>query len=100
MEKHPPGIYSCFFPLLALLKHFVPGSSWLCRAQSGRMVQGHGCWSGGMWGAPLSPAGSICPLCCSSLGSWGSCVALAQGKEVLANRIRSCGTCQQAQALA
>lgn len=29
---------------------------------------------------PLSPAGSISPLCCSSLGSWGSCVALAQGK--------------------
>lgn len=31
MEKHPLEIYSCFFPLLPLLKHFVPSSSQLCR---------------------------------------------------------------------
>lgn len=42
MEKHPSQIHSCFFPLLPLLKHFVPGSSQPCRAQAGRMV--HGTW--------------------------------------------------------
>lgn len=30
MEKHPMDIYSWFFPLLPLLKHFVPSSSQLC----------------------------------------------------------------------
>lgn len=31
MEKHLLEIYSCFFPLLPLLKHVVPSSSRLCR---------------------------------------------------------------------
>lgn len=89
-----------FLPSPSPSETFVPDSSQLCRAQSGRMV--HRTWVlvWGRWGTPLSPAGSISPLCCSSLGSWGSCVALAQGKEGLANRIRSCGPSQQPQVLA
>lgn len=118
MEKRPPGIYSCFFPLLPLLKHFVPGFSQLCR-QTGSVPQGdvkshlssvcnalrlgaaaaqicpaepsqveqftgHGCWPGGDVGTAStlgSPAaGSISPLRFSCLRSWGSCIALAQGK--------------------
>lgn len=47
-------------------------------------VRQDGAWDTGAGlggcGDPLSPAGSISPLCCSSLGSWGSCVALAWGK--------------------
>lgn len=80
MKKHPPGIHSCFFPLLPLLKHFVPGSSQPCRAQSGRMV--HGRWvllQGDVGSSPL-PCRVHLSRCCSSLGSWGSCAALAQGK--------------------
>ncbi|XP_039552631.1 uncharacterized protein LOC120496346 [Passer montanus] len=99
MAKHPPGIYSCFFPLLPLVKRFVPGSSQLCRAQSGRMV--HETWVlvWGMWGTPLSPAGSISP-CAAPAWAPGEAVLLwHREREGLANRIRSCGICQQPQAL-
>ena len=30
-EKRPPGVHSCFFPLLPILEHSVPSSSQLCR---------------------------------------------------------------------
>lgn len=81
MEKHPSQIHSCFFPLLPLLKHFVPGSSQLCRAQSGRMV--HGTWVL-VWGDAENS-----PLPCGS-PAWapGEVVLLwHREREGLANRI-------------
>lgn len=38
-------------------------------------------------------------LCCSSLGSWETVLLWHGEREGLANRIRSCGTSQQPQAL-
>lgn len=69
----------CFFPVLPFLKHIVPGSSQLCRAQSGRMV--HGTWVL-VWGdvgysplpcrVHLSPMllqpGLLGTFCCSGTG--------------------------------
>lgn len=56
---------------------------------------GCGCWSGGMWGTPLSPAGPSLP-CAAPAWAPGRAVLLwHREREGLANRIRSCGTSQQ-----
>lgn len=94
--------YSCFFPLLPLLKHFVPGSSQLCRAPSqAGWCMGRGCWSGGMWGCNPFPLQGPSLPCAAPAWAPGEALLLWHGeREGLANRIRSCGTSQQPQALA
>lgn len=84
---------------------FLPSSSpcetfcaWCFPAQQSPVRQTWLLVWGDVGSSPL-PCRLHLSLCCSSLGSWGSCVALARGKEGLAHRIRSCGTSQQPQAL-
>ncbi|XP_041323050.1 uncharacterized protein LOC121353351 [Pyrgilauda ruficollis] len=72
--------FARFFPLLPFVKRFVPGSSQLCGAQSGRMVQETWVLVWEEVGNSPLPCRLYLSLCCSSLGSWGSCVAVAQGK--------------------
>lgn len=108
MEKHPPGIHSCFFPLLPLLKHFVPGSSQLCRAQSGRMV--HGMWVlvwGDVGNSPLLCRVHLSPVllqpallgktCCTRKGrDWQTGlgpVALPSNPRLWHNLAHSCALC-------
>lgn len=127
MAEHPPGIYSCFSPLLPLLKHFVSSSLQPCRLSSPGMAPplsaGSGELSAWDWLLPSSawpsPVRQRMFMGCWPGGRWrqraqrdtqqqgpslarapeGAALLWHGGREGLANRMRSCGTSQHPPAL-